>query len=69
MNDGPHADSGPPWYDKDEHGRIDVLAVPERLRSHPEIQRRGIILAEPAKPVKRSLNVYSLQRLIYSHTT
>ncbi|KAI0325202.1 hypothetical protein GY45DRAFT_1261323 [Cubamyces sp. BRFM 1775] len=42
--------SGPPWYDKDEHGRIDVLAIPERLRTHPEIRRRGIVLAEPAKP-------------------
>ncbi|KAJ8472633.1 hypothetical protein ONZ51_g8397 [Trametes cubensis] len=43
-------DSGPPWYDKDENGRIDVLAIPKRLRTHPEIQRRGIVLAEPPKP-------------------
>ncbi|KAI0324114.1 hypothetical protein GY45DRAFT_1314317 [Cubamyces sp. BRFM 1775] len=41
---------GPPWYDLDEHGRIDVMTIPERLRTHPEIQRRGIVLAEPPKP-------------------
>ncbi|KAJ8473277.1 hypothetical protein ONZ51_g7977 [Trametes cubensis] len=41
---------GPPWYVKDEHGRIDALAIPERLRTHPEIQRRGIVLSDPLKP-------------------
>ena len=44
---------GPPWYVKDEHGRIDALAIPERLRTHPEIQRRGIVLSDPLKPVRQ----------------
>ncbi|KAH9886270.1 hypothetical protein C8Q73DRAFT_769270 [Cubamyces lactineus] len=52
MSDMSSEESRPPcqWYDEDEHGKIDVLAVPERLRTHPEIQRRGIVLVEPAKP-------------------
>ncbi|KAJ3017870.1 hypothetical protein NUW54_g486 [Trametes sanguinea] len=41
----------PPWYETDERGEILVLEVPKRLKSHPEIVRRGLQL-EPVLPFK-----------------
>ncbi|KAJ2990155.1 hypothetical protein NUW54_g8557 [Trametes sanguinea] len=41
----------PPWYVQDENGEFVVLAVPLRLKEHPEIVRRGLQL-EPAYPMK-----------------
>ncbi|KAI9056333.1 hypothetical protein FKP32DRAFT_1586135 [Trametes sanguinea] len=41
----------PPWYVQDENGEFVVLAVPPRLKRHPEIVRRGLQL-EPAYPMK-----------------
>ncbi|KAI0672537.1 hypothetical protein C8Q78DRAFT_971657 [Trametes maxima] len=41
----------PPWYSKDPvTGKINVLSVPERLRTHPDLLRRGIILTDFVKP-------------------
>ncbi|KAI0331352.1 hypothetical protein GY45DRAFT_1322376 [Cubamyces sp. BRFM 1775] len=39
----------PPWYEVDENGEIMILEVPARLKSHPEIIRRGF---EPLIPIK-----------------
>ncbi|KAH9886761.1 hypothetical protein C8Q73DRAFT_748913 [Cubamyces lactineus] len=41
----------PPWYETDEDGQITILEVPARLKSHPEVLRRGFEL-EPAYPCK-----------------
>ncbi|KAH9894048.1 hypothetical protein C8Q73DRAFT_790627 [Cubamyces lactineus] len=41
----------PPWYEIDEDGELMVLEVPARLKSHPEVIRRGFEL-EPAYPCK-----------------
>ncbi|KAI9069811.1 hypothetical protein FKP32DRAFT_1586611 [Trametes sanguinea] len=41
----------PPWYETDERGEILMLEVPKRLKSHPEIVRRGLQL-EPVQPYK-----------------
>ncbi|KAI0076815.1 hypothetical protein K474DRAFT_1622288 [Panus rudis PR-1116 ss-1] len=44
-------EDGPPWYATDpDTGEIDILGIPEQLKSHPEILRRGLVLREPAKP-------------------
>ncbi|KAI0069575.1 hypothetical protein K474DRAFT_1777216 [Panus rudis PR-1116 ss-1] len=44
-------EDGPPWFAKNpDTGRIDILNIPEQLKSHPEILRRGLALREPAKP-------------------
>ncbi|KAJ3017868.1 hypothetical protein NUW54_g484 [Trametes sanguinea] len=44
------ASSGnPPWYVMDEDGQIMPLEVPARLKSHPEVIRRGL---EPVDPFK-----------------
>ncbi|KAI0071463.1 hypothetical protein K474DRAFT_1701599 [Panus rudis PR-1116 ss-1] len=44
-------EDGPPWYaTHPDTGRIDILGIPEQLKSHPEILRRGLVLFEPAKP-------------------
>ena len=34
----------PPWYERDENGKIMVLEVPAGLKTHPEIIRRGLEL-------------------------
>ncbi|KAI0331350.1 hypothetical protein GY45DRAFT_1433939 [Cubamyces sp. BRFM 1775] len=39
----------PPWLERDENGEIMILEVPARLKSHPEIIRRGF---EPLIPIK-----------------
>ncbi|KAJ8469924.1 hypothetical protein ONZ51_g8668 [Trametes cubensis] len=41
----------PPWYEIDEDGEIMILEVPARLKTHPEVIRRGFEL-EPATPCK-----------------
>ncbi|KAI9069807.1 hypothetical protein FKP32DRAFT_1586604 [Trametes sanguinea] len=41
----------PPWFERDERGEILMLEVPKRLKSHPEILRRGLQL-EPVQPWK-----------------
>ncbi|KAI0349865.1 hypothetical protein OH77DRAFT_1431610 [Trametes cingulata] len=42
----------PPWFVTDpQTGDIIILEVPERLASHPDLQRRGIVLAYPVKLV------------------
>ncbi|KAI0073906.1 hypothetical protein K474DRAFT_1666046 [Panus rudis PR-1116 ss-1] len=44
-------EDGPPWFAKNpDTGRIDILGIPEQLKSHPEILRRGLVLREPSKP-------------------
>ncbi|KAI0628803.1 hypothetical protein C8Q77DRAFT_1145482 [Trametes polyzona] len=41
----------PPWYVRDPAtGDIDILAIPERLRNHPELRQRGITLTDTIKP-------------------
>ncbi|KAI0330864.1 hypothetical protein GY45DRAFT_1250063 [Cubamyces sp. BRFM 1775] len=45
----------PPWYKIDENGQIMILEVPARLKSHPEVIRRGL---EPSDPWKVGV-VYS----------
>ncbi|KAI0659598.1 hypothetical protein C8Q70DRAFT_120564 [Cubamyces menziesii] len=45
------ASGNPPWYEVDENGELMVLEVPARLKSHPEVIRRGFEL-EPACPCK-----------------
>ncbi|KAJ8474866.1 hypothetical protein ONZ51_g6945 [Trametes cubensis] len=49
----------PPWYEIDENGQIMVLEVPSRLKSHPEVIRRGL---EPTDPWKVGV-VYSTSML------
>ncbi|KAI0324506.1 hypothetical protein GY45DRAFT_1262695 [Cubamyces sp. BRFM 1775] len=39
----------PPWVERDENGKIMILEIPARLKSHPEVIRRGL---EPIAPVK-----------------
>ncbi|KAI9059999.1 hypothetical protein FKP32DRAFT_1656773 [Trametes sanguinea] len=41
----------PPWFVRDSNGGINILEVPPRLKSHPEVIRRGLEL-EPANPMK-----------------
>ncbi|KAI0365046.1 hypothetical protein BV20DRAFT_955088 [Pilatotrama ljubarskyi] len=42
---------GPPWYIRDpQTGEIQILGVPERLQSHPDLRRRGLVPVEPLKP-------------------
>ncbi|KAJ2957898.1 hypothetical protein NUW54_g14569 [Trametes sanguinea] len=41
----------PPWFARDSNGGIDILEVPPRLKSHPEVIKRGLEL-EPANPMK-----------------
>ncbi|KAL1943184.1 hypothetical protein VTO73DRAFT_4259 [Trametes versicolor] len=43
-------DSDYPWLVTDSDGNIDFCAIPDRLLSHPEIQRRGIVLTDVLKP-------------------
>ncbi|KAI9069806.1 hypothetical protein FKP32DRAFT_1640417 [Trametes sanguinea] len=52
----------PPWYERDEHGEILILEVPKRLKSHPEIVRRGLQL-EPVDPIKIGI-VYRTSHLL-----
>ncbi|KAI0628802.1 hypothetical protein C8Q77DRAFT_1145477 [Trametes polyzona] len=43
--------NGPPWLARDPHtGKIAILDIPDQLKAHPEIRRRGLVLREPAKP-------------------
>ncbi|KAI0331344.1 hypothetical protein GY45DRAFT_1301071 [Cubamyces sp. BRFM 1775] len=39
----------PPWVERDENGKIMILEIPARLKSHPEVIRRGL---EPIAPIK-----------------
>ncbi|KAI0349867.1 hypothetical protein OH77DRAFT_1431613 [Trametes cingulata] len=40
----------PPWFATDpETGEIIIEEVPERLATHPDLQRRGIVPADPLK--------------------
>ncbi|KAI0357913.1 hypothetical protein OH77DRAFT_1314104 [Trametes cingulata] len=42
---------GPPWYVRDpQTGEIQILEIPERLRCHPDLQRRGLVATDPFKP-------------------
>ncbi|KAI0331341.1 hypothetical protein GY45DRAFT_630703 [Cubamyces sp. BRFM 1775] len=43
------SNGNPPWYEVDENGEIMILEVPARLKSHPEVIRRGF---EPLIPIK-----------------
>lgn len=45
-------DSDYPWLVTDSDGNFDLCAIPDRLLSHPEIQRRGIVLTDVLKPVR-----------------
>ncbi|KAI0768318.1 hypothetical protein BD413DRAFT_696126 [Trametes elegans] len=41
----------PPWFVYDPTtGRVKLIEVPEQLRTHPEVQRRGLELTDPLKP-------------------
>ncbi|KAI0353430.1 hypothetical protein OH77DRAFT_629145 [Trametes cingulata] len=40
---------GPPWYVRDHTGEVQILGVPERLRNHPDLQRRGLVPVDPLK--------------------
>ncbi|KAI0363092.1 hypothetical protein BV20DRAFT_1069660 [Pilatotrama ljubarskyi] len=41
---------GPPWYARQpDTGKISFLDIPERLQTHPDLQRRGIIPTDPNK--------------------
>ncbi|KAI0331333.1 hypothetical protein GY45DRAFT_1248911 [Cubamyces sp. BRFM 1775] len=39
----------PPWYETDENGEIMILEIPARLKSHPEVIRRGLELVSFTK--------------------
>ncbi|KAI8982707.1 hypothetical protein BD414DRAFT_419062 [Trametes punicea] len=52
---------GPPWYATDSDGGIVFEETPERLKSHPELQRRGIVLTDPLK-IGFVYETYSLVR-------
>lgn len=43
--------SGYPLYVYYPDGQIDRGGIPDRLKHHPELQRRGIVLWEALKPV------------------
>ncbi|KAI0824508.1 hypothetical protein BC628DRAFT_1322350 [Trametes gibbosa] len=42
--------TGPPWYTYGPDGHLDFDAIPVRLQTHPEIQKRGIVLLNGNKP-------------------
>ncbi|KAI0328454.1 hypothetical protein GY45DRAFT_1281814 [Cubamyces sp. BRFM 1775] len=44
------ASDNPPWYGRHEDGSIHYGGVPDRLLSHPELVRRGIVLHWSVKP-------------------
>ncbi|KAI0328456.1 hypothetical protein GY45DRAFT_1355149 [Cubamyces sp. BRFM 1775] len=44
------ASDNPPWYGRHEDGSIHYSGVPNRLLSHPELVRRGIVLHDALKP-------------------
>ncbi|KAI0357890.1 hypothetical protein OH77DRAFT_1475742 [Trametes cingulata] len=41
---------GPPWYVRDHIGEVQISGVPERLQSHPDLQRRGLVAVDTLKP-------------------